>query len=121
MHTQRFAHLSSPGDSTPTVIERRRHEVLQRDARATGPSFLTPRCDALTAADVRGRILALLAVPASEVEPVDTAAYLALLDGPDSTPPVAVAVRDASARPDSPNAPSIALLAASTREVIAAE
>jgi hypothetical protein len=120
VHTHQWANLTArdPGNQTPSAVERRRHEWLQREA---GPSFLTPRYDALTAADARGRILALLALPASEVEPVDTAAYLALLDGPESTPPVAVAVRDASARPDSPNAPSIALLAASRREGIAAE
>jgi hypothetical protein len=112
-----FALLADPGDRAPSVVERRRHESLQREA---GPSFLTPRHDALTAADARGRTLALLAVPASEVEPVDTAAYLALLEGHEDTPPVAVAVPDASARPDAPNAPSIALLAAVTREGIAA-
>ncbi len=102
---------ADPGDRAPAVVERRRHELLQREA---GPSFLTPRYDALTAADVRGRVLARLAVPATRLEPVDTAAYVALLNGPVSTPPVAVAVRDASARPDAPNAPSIALLAAFT-------
>jgi hypothetical protein len=119
VYTHQWAHLSpaDPGNRAPSAVERRRHDALQSDA---GPSFLTPRYDALTAADVRGRVLALLAVPASEVEPVDTAVYLALLDGPDSTPPVAVGVPDASARPDSPNAPSIALLAASRREGIAA-
>jgi hypothetical protein len=118
VYTHQWAHLSDPGDRVPSVVERRRHDVLQREA---GPSFLTPRSDALTAADTRGRILALLAIPASEVEPVDTSAYLALLEGHEVCPRVAVAVPDASARPDAPNAPSIALLAAVTREGIAAE
>jgi hypothetical protein len=117
VYTHQWAHLSDPGDRAPSVVERRRHEWLQREA---GPSFLTPRSEALSAADTRGRILALLALPASEVEPVDTAAYLALLEGHETTASVAVAVPDASARPDAPNAPSIALLAAVMREGIAA-
>jgi hypothetical protein len=118
VYLHQWANLSArdPGDRAPSAVEQRRHDVLTREA---GPSFLTPRYGALTAADVRGRILALLAPPASDVEPVDTAAYVALLDGPDATRGVAVGVSDGSARPDSPNAPSIALLAAVTREGIA--
>lgn len=117
MYTHRFAHLTDPGDRAPSAPERRRHDALQRDA---GPSFLTPRYAALTAADGRGRTLTRLAPPASElVEP--TSAYLALLYGHEHTPRVAVAVPEASARPDAPNAPSTALLAAVMREGIAAE
>ncbi len=119
MYTHRFALLTDPGDRAPSAPERLRHEWLQREA---GPSFLTPKSDALTAADARGRTLTRLAPPASElVEPVGATAYLALLEGSETTPRVAVAVPDASARPDAPNAPSTALLAAVMREGIAAE
>lgn len=111
-----FALLRDPGRRVPSDLARRRHELLQREG---GPDFLTPRSDALGLANARGRVHSVLAPPASEVAD-PSRAYLALLDGPENTPRVAVAVREASARPDAPNAPSIALLAASRQEGVAA-
>jgi len=111
---------SDPGDFSPSKREDFLHEVLQQDAVQHGPSFLTPRYDAFTLADRRGRMHARLARPASEVEPVETAAYVVLLDGPEGAPRLAVATADPAVRPDAPNAPSTALRAAVTREGIAA-
>lgn len=110
---------ADPGDRAPSVVERIRHEWLQRDAVQHGPSFLTPRYDAFTLADRRGRMHARLAPPASEV-PDPSRAYVVLLDGPEGTPPVPVTTADPAARPDAPNAPSTALRAAVMREGIAA-
>jgi hypothetical protein len=109
-----------PGHRAPSAPERIRHEWLQREA---GPSFLTPRSDALALADARGLTLSRLGPPASERSAAgdpDRAYVRLLLDGPESAPRVAVAVRDPAARPDAPNAPSTALLAAVVREGIAA-
>lgn len=111
---------SDPGDSQPAMRENFLHEVLQRDAVQHGPSFLTPRYDAFTLADRRGRMHARFARPTSEVEPVETAAYVVLLDGPEGAPRLAVATADPAVRPDAPNAPSTALRTAVTREGIAA-
>lgn len=125
--TERVVHWrnldpSDPGDRWPSKRECLLHEWLQRDTVQHGPSFLTPRYDALALADAR-RMHARLGPPASErwlVNGDPKLDYVRLLDGPESAPRMAVAVRDPAARPDAPNAPSTALLAAVTREGIAA-
>lgn len=122
--TERLVHWGSlspadPGDSTPSKREHFLHEVLQRDAMQHGPDLLTPRYDALTLTERRGRTHASLAPPASEA-PEPSAAYVPLLEGPEDTPPVPVATADPAARADAPNAPSTALRAAVMREGVAA-
>ncbi len=108
-----------PGRRAPSVPERILHEWLQREA---GPSCLTPRSDALALAYARGLTLSRLGPPASERFTAGDPKldYVRLVDGPESAPRMAVAVRDPAARPDAPNAPSTALRAAVMREGIAA-